>query len=68
MWLADSPEPAGQSAGTWRSWRGTSMRTSQRHQERAGLLPQPACGSAALIAHWAAKARSYAGRASPRAT
>jgi hypothetical protein len=26
------------------------------------------CGFAALIVHWAAKARSYAGRASPRAT
>jgi hypothetical protein len=30
-------------------------------------LRQSACGLPALIAHWAAKARLYAGRASPRA-
>lgn len=54
-----------------RSERITDGMTLYMYQDRDHVWlwnPQPACALARLIAHCAANARWYAGRASPRAT
>lgn len=63
----DQRGSVGDQAATGREVRWRHHRVRGRRRPRTDVR-QPACGSAALIAHWAAKARSYAGRASPRAT